>query len=182
MTAERVRRLLLVGFMASGKTTVGRRLAERLGWRFVDFDDVVEEEAGSSIADVFAGQGEAAFRALEDAVARRLLQEDEVVLGSGGGWAAVPGRIGGAPAGTATVWLRVSAEEAVRRAQAAGGRERPLLAVETPLERARELLGCREPFYAVSRWTVDTEGRSPIEVCEEIEALMLDSAGATDPR
>jgi shikimate kinase len=80
------------------------------------------------------------------------------------------------------VWLRVSAEEAVRRAQAAGGRERPLLAVETPLERARELLGEREPYYGASRWTVDTEGRSPVEVCEEIEALMLDSAGAREPR
>jgi shikimate kinase len=126
--------------MGSGKTSVGRRLAERLGWRFVDFDDEVEAEAGVSIPEIFADRGEPWFRELEARVAVRLLKEREVVLGSGGGWAAAaPGRLAGVPEGTATFWLRVSPAEAVRRASARPG-ARPLLDRGEPIATARELV------------------------------------------
>lgn len=161
MTPPALERVLLVGFMGSGKTSVGRRLGERLGWRFVDFDEAIEAEAGERVAEIFARRGEPWFRGLEARVAVRLLAERRVVLGSGGGWAAAPGRLAGVPAGTATFWLRVSPEEAVRRA-GSRPRTRPLLDRPDPLETARTLLEERAPRYAEARWTVDTD-RSSVE-------------------
>ena len=157
-------RVLLVGFMGSGKTSVGKRLARRLGWRFVDFDDEVEAEAGATVAEIFAQRGEPGFRSLEARVAERLLGEREVVLGSGGGWAtAEPGRLTGVPEGTATFWLRVSPGEAVRRAGRRPG-TRPLLDRPDPLAAAERLLEERAPRYGEARWTVDTEGSSVEDV------------------
>jgi len=83
--AEAPLRVLLVGFMASGKTSVGRELAEVLGWGFHDFDAAIEERAGVSIAEMFSRDGEAHFRAAESEVASELLQKERVVLASGNG-------------------------------------------------------------------------------------------------
>ncbi len=165
---EKPRRILLVGFMGSGKSTVGRLLAGALGWEFADFDAQVEAAEGRSVAAIFAESGEAHFRAAEALAAERLLARDTVVLASGGGWAAVPGRLRSLPEGTTSVWLRVSPEEAVRR----GGARRPLLAGPDPLERAQELLRTRTPFYAEALLEVDTEGRTPEDVAAQILALL----------
>ena len=108
MTAHALRRVVLVGFMGAGKSSVGRVLARRLGWSFVDFDEAIEEQEGVAIREIFAGDGGERFRALEDAVARRLLERERVVLASGGGWGAVPGQLDGLPAGTETFWLQVT--------------------------------------------------------------------------
>jgi shikimate kinase len=79
------RRIVLTGFMGSGKSTVGPLLAERLGWRFLDVDDAIEAEAGVTIAELFALHGEAAFRDREDAAIARLAAGDALVLALGGG-------------------------------------------------------------------------------------------------
>jgi shikimate kinase len=163
-------RVLLIGFMGSGKTSVGRRVAKALGWRFIDFDDAIEAEAGASVAEIFATRGEPAFRALEARVAERLLGEHRVVLASGGGWAAAPGRVRGVPPGTATVWLRVSPEEAVQRAGRSG--RRPLLARPDALEEAERLVAERHPYYAEARWTVDTERSSVEDVAARVLAIL----------
>jgi shikimate kinase len=164
-------RVLLIGFMGSGKTSVGRRVAKALGWRFIDFDDAVEAEAGASVGEIFAERGERAFRELEEKVARQLLGQHRVVLASGGGWAAAPGRVGGVPAGTATVWLRVSPEEAVRRAGAGG--TRPLLVRPDAREEAARLVAQRHPYYAEARWTVDTERSSVEDVTARVLAILV---------
>lgn len=169
MTGPPLRRVLLVGFMGAGKTSVGRRVADVLGWRFVDFDDAVEARAGKSVADIFAEDGEDRFRLLEERVARDLLGQERVVLGSGGGWSAKAGRLEALPAGTATVWLRVSAKEALERTAGQPGR-RPLLAEPEPLGRAEALLAERAPYYAGAGWTVDTE-RSTVE---DVSARVLE--------
>lgn len=166
-----VRRVLLVGFMGSGKSTVGPRVADALGWTFHDVDRVVEARAGKRVADIFATDGEARFRRMEDDAARDLLRRDRVVVGSGGGWAAVEGRLQDLPPGTVSVWLRVSPEEAVRRAGRQPG-ERPLLDVEDPLAAARALLLEREPRYARAQHEVDTTGRSPEDVSRSITRLI----------
>ena len=172
MTSQALERVLLVGFMGSGKTSVGRRIAGRLGWRFIDFDEEVEAEVGATIADIFARHGEAWFRRLEADVAERLLSERRVVLGSGGGWAAaVPGRLSGVPVGTATFWLKVSPEEAVRRAQLRPG-ARPLLDRPDALAVAERLLGERAPRYGEARWVVDTEGSSVEDVTAGILEIL----------
>jgi shikimate kinase len=165
-------RVLLVGFMGSGKTSVGRLLAERLGWRFIDFDEAIEAEAGVPVAEIFARGGEARFRSLEAGVAERLLTERHVVLGSGGGWAAAaPGRLARVPAGTATFWLEVSPAEAVRRARSQPG-VRPLLDRPDPLAAAEALLSERAPRYGEARWTVDTDGSSVEDVTAGILEIL----------
>jgi len=165
------RRLVLVGFMGSGKSTVGRLLAESLGWRFQDLDQSVEEEVGRSVPTIFAEDGEAFFREVEGRLAESILAGDHVVLAAGGGWAARPGRLPEVPDGTLTVWLQVSPEEAVRRVGATGA-ARPLLDVPDPLVRARSLMAERRPFYAAAGLTVDTEGLTPIDVSRRILTLM----------
>ena len=161
MTSSPFLRILLIGFMGAGKTSVGRRIAAGLGWRFLDFDDVIEAEVHASVSDIFATHGEPYFREVEDRVAQRLLLEERVVLGSGGGWAAVPGRLTELPEGTETFWLRVSAEKALERV-ARQPSQRPLLEGPDPLSRASDLLCKRSQFYGQAKWAVDTE-RSTLE-------------------
>jgi len=161
------RRVLLVGFMGSGKSTVGAGVAEALGWRFVDLDDQVESVAGRRIREIFCKEGEEAFRQIEDREARRLLAEDQLVIASGGGWPCRPGRIAGAGRDTLSIWLRVSGEVALDRTRDQEV-ERPLLEVERPLDRIRELLAEREPHYRSAAWWVDTGVRNPADVVEVI--------------
>ena len=157
--------------MGSGKSAVGRRLATLLDWRFVDMDTEVEADAGRSVADIFREDGEARFRQLEEAAARRLLKLDRVVIASGGGWPCAPGRLEEVPEGTLSVWLRVSPEAAVERVRS-GVTPRPLLEVDDPLRRARELMRERERFYRMAHWKVQTDGRSPGAVAGELRARL----------
>ncbi|MEX2467472.1 MAG: shikimate kinase [Gemmatimonadota bacterium] len=166
-----LRRVLLVGFMGSGKSSVGKALAEVLGWRFVDFDDAVAEEEGCSVPEIFRTLGEAHFREVEGRVGRRLLEEDRVVLASGGGWAATPGRLDEVPPGTETFWLRVSTDEALRRVSSEPGR-RPMLDARDAEREAARLLAKREPRYARAASVVDTNGRSVEDVTAGVLAVL----------
>jgi shikimate kinase len=165
---EPVRRVVLLGMMAAGKTAVGAALARRLGWRHVDLDREVERLAGRSVAAIFAADGEAAFRALEARATAALAGEAEVVLSPGGGWITTPGLLESLGPGTLSVWLRVEPEEAVRRSAAAAG-ERPLLAGPDPLGAVRRLLAEREPLYARAELSVHTAGRT----ADELALLLL---------
>lgn len=177
-------RVVLVGFMCAGKSEVGRRLAARLGWAHVDLDRLVEVRAGRRVAEIFAIDGEAAFRALEARVTREVAGWRHVVVSPGGGWVKDPALRGRMGPGTVEVWLQVSAEEVVRRAAAHPG-ERPLLAGPDPLAAARRLLAEREPLYARAAHRVDTGGRTPDEVAAEVERRLRlapsASAGAAGP-
>jgi len=173
MTTVEVRRIVLVGFMGCGKTTVGRKVAGRLGWRFVDCDAVVAEEAGMSVSRIFRERGEPWFRAREGAVGRRFLERDRVVLGTGGGWPAAEGRLDALPPGTLSVWLRVSAEEAVRRAEREGD-TRPLLRGGDAVALARKLLDERARWYEMAEASIDTVGRTPDEVAARVVELVRD--------
>jgi len=171
VTRDEARRVLLVGFMGSGKTSVGRLVAEALGWRFIDVDDVIEAEAGKTVREIFEQDGEGRFRSLEAAVSGKLLSAERVVLGSGGGWAALPDRWETVPEGTVSFWLKVSPTEAVRRVGTQPG-SRPLLDRPDALEVASELLSERAPFYARARWTVDTESRSVEDVSAAVQEIL----------
>ncbi len=162
-----VARVILIGFMASGKSSVGRMLARRLGWAFSDVDRLVEAEEGRTIAEIFRDEGEAAFRELEGATTARLLTMDRVVIAAGGGWPAVTGRMEGLAADTLSVWLPISPDETVRRAKWRPG-VRPLLEGPDPLGAARELLAEREPYYRLARVAAPTERRSSAEVVDWI--------------
>lgn len=173
-------RILLVGFMASGKSAVGREVARLLGWRFVDFDVEIRRETGQDIADIFAGAGEAGFRAVEARVACRLLRRTRAVLASGGGWAARPGHMEGLAGDTLSVWLKVTAETAVERAREQGA-ERPLLNVPQPVEHARRLLARREPCYRLARLTLDSENVSVAALAGRIANLARQSVEPATP-
>lgn len=170
-------RVLLVGFMGSGKTHVGQLLADRLAWSFRDFDQEIHIRLGLSIPEIFRQHGEAFFRNAEEQIGAELLEERQVVLASGGGWPAGLGRMDGLGADTLSVWLQVTPEEAVRRAREEGP-TRPLLAVPDPVAKAREILEKREPFYRKARVLMDTTRRKPEDLAATIESLLNESGEA----
>lgn len=159
-----------MGFMAAGKTTVGRRLARRLGYRFVDLDREVERVAGRSVAEIFADEGEERFRELEARVTRELGPEPPggsgTVVAVGGGWMARP-ELRDAWPGAVRVWLSVDPPTVVDRL-AGELASRPLLEAADPVEEARRLLEARREEYARAEHRVDTVGRDLGAVVEEV--------------
>jgi shikimate kinase len=162
-----VRTIVLVGFMAAGKSTVGRLLAESLGWRFVDIDAEIERSTDSTVAGLFRSRGQAAFRQLERERMEAFLREHDIVIAAGGGWAAQHDALDSVPDSAFVVWLNVSAEEAVRRA-AREGDTRPLLAVSDPIGAARVLLAEREPSYGRADLRIDVNDRDPRDIAAAI--------------
>ncbi|CAN5630762.1 MAG: shikimate kinase [Gemmatimonadetes bacterium] len=165
------KRLVLLGFMGAGKSSVGPILARRFAWEFIDLDSEIERSARHSIPEIFASKGEAAFRKIEAEVTTRVIGRERIVLAPGGGWLANEQVAERGSAGTVTVWLRVSPEEVLRRV---GSRRdgRPLLAVADPDAAVRRLLSQREPLYREADLTVDTDGRTAQAVATEIETLL----------
>ena len=152
--------IFLIGFMASGKTTVGRLLAERMDWAFVDLDKVIEEAAGKTVAEIFAGEGEGGFRKRETEALREVARWKKTVVATGGGAPCREENIEAMLAAGRVLWLDVSAEEAIRRAGTASGR--PLLdGAADPLAAARKLLDERRPFYARAHFRADTGEEAP---------------------
>jgi shikimate kinase len=159
--------IFLIGFMASGKTTVGRLLAERLDWFFVDLDKVIEDEAGRTVADIFAAEGEPGFRKRETEALREVVKRRKVVVATGGGAPCRKENIEAMLAAGRVFWLDVSPEEAVRRAGKASGR--PLLdGAADPVAAARKLLDGRRPFYQRAHAGVVTMDQSPAEIVNEL--------------
>jgi len=176
MIATAGRRVILAGFMGTGKTEVGRRLARLLGWSFVDTDALVESAAGRPVAAIFAEEGEAAFRARErDAVEQACAITAAVVAVGGGAFLDLENRRRLLAAGP-VVCLHASPEELMRRLGAA--RDRPLLngdgtaSVEERRARIEALLAQRAPVYALATHAVDTDGLSPDEVALRVRAIL----------
>jgi shikimate kinase len=157
--------LVLVGPPGSGKTTVGRLVADALGEDFLDTDLLIEGEAGKTVADIFIEDGEDAFRALEQAAVLRALGDHPGVLALGGG-AVLHDGTRAALRAAPVVGLSVGLVDAVQRVGLA--RDRPLL-LDSPRARIAAMLRDRAPIYAeVSRRQVDTSGRTPDDVAAEI--------------
>ncbi len=166
-------RVFLLGFMASGKSEVGSRLAARLGWRHIDLDEQVERGAGRSVEQIFATEGEAAFRALEAAQSLRVVAEQNVVVSPGGGWVTHPGAFESLPVDTLTVWLRVRPETVLTRLQADPDQPvRPLLQSSDPRRRASELMEAREPLYRRADVSIDTDELTVDDVVDLLEAYV----------
>ena len=165
------RPIVLVGMMGAGKTTVGRRLAARLGRHFVDSDEEVEKAAGMSIEDIFATRGEADFRAGEVRVIARLLKEPDVVIGTGGGAFMNPETRASVKSSAISVWIKADFELLFARVQRRSNR--PLLRTANPRQTLQDLIDKRYPTYAEADVTVISSDVPQDTVAGEvIEALI----------
>lgn len=174
------RSIVLVGLMGAGKTTVGRRLAARLGLPFIDSDNAIEEAAGQSIEDFFSEHGETEFRAGEQRVIARLLNEGPQVLATGGGaYMDETTRHNITGAGIA-VWLHAEFETLMERVRRRS--HRPLLKTPDPEGTMKKLITERYPVYALSDIRVESaDGPHEVVVGKIIDALAA-IAGAEAPR
>jgi shikimate kinase len=180
--------LILIGMRGSGKSTVGRLLAERMGWPFVDTDELVERQVGGSVRDIFERAGETAFRAHETAALRAVLARRGQVVSAGGG--AVLAEVNRELLRSAgfCVWLRCAPAELVDRLSRpdrgwdGATAPRPRLTSLPPDEEVRQLLLAREPLYeALADGVVDTTHLTPATVVERVLALPGGLAGRTMP-
>ncbi len=163
--------LVLIGYRATGKTTLARLLAERLGWDWIDADVEIERRAGKSIARIFAEDGEPAFRDLEAAVVADLCRRERLVLAAGGGAPMRPESREAMRASGKVVWLKAQPETVHARmaGDATTEARRPDLTDRGGLEEIVALMARREPVYHQSAHSeVDTEGKSPDEIAAEI--------------
>ncbi len=174
------RNIALTGFMGSGKSAVGKVLAGRLGRRFVELDDVIEETAGKSIPDIFRQDGEIAFRELEMEATRRVSKGMDMVIACGGGIVLNMINIDRLRETSRIVYLTASPGAILKRISA-DDTERPLLDVPAPAERIRELLRFRRPFYeraadlriSTSRLSTDSVAERIISQLKEDECFNL---------
>ncbi len=141
-------------------------LAEQLGFAFVDLDECIERAAGISVERIFAESGEVGFRDREAEATRELMPVPETVVGTGGGWMARP-ELSGSWTGAFRIWLRASPGQALTRLAGELSR-RPLLAVPNPEQALRELVAQRLMHYQFAELWVDTDGRGPPEIVDEI--------------
>jgi len=152
--------------MGTGKSSVGRVLAAHFGFEFLDTDELIVQRAGAPIAEIFARQGEPAFRAYESQVVAELAQRSGCVISTGGGLGANAGHLASLKEHALTVCLWASPETIYERVRHSS--HRPLLNHPDPLERIRELLAQREHVYKQADLLIGTELRSVKEVTHQI--------------
>jgi shikimate kinase len=178
--------VVLIGFSGTGKSHVGRALADRLGWRLLDTDARLVERFGCSIGDYFRTRGEPAFRAAEHEELARACAGEQQVIAVGGGAVVAPESWAVAERGNLVVRLRASPETIWRRLNAVpGAEERPMLSGDDPRGRMARLLAEREPVYARAHVTVDTDDRTVDDVVDAIAAAVdrfLAAGGRSDER
>jgi shikimate kinase len=171
-----IERVVLLGYMTSGKSTVGQALARRLEWEFLDLDVEIEHRAGATVKEVIAAGGEARFREMEAALTAEVAERPGLVLAPGGGWITQPEQLDVLGSRTLSVWLRVSVDETVRRLRA-DSIDRPFRDHPDPRGMIAQMLAEREPLYRLADLSVPAEGRSPESVAFEIETIVRTRRG-----
>jgi len=174
------RSIVLVGMMGAGKSSVGRRLASRLGLPFTDADSEIEAAAGMSIPDIFVIRGEAEFRSGEARVIARLLDGGPQVLATGGGAFMNPGTRAAIRDKGISVWLKADFDVLMRRIKRRS--DRPMLKTADPAETLRQLIATRHPIYAEADFTVESREVPHGTVVDEIIGALrkiLSPAGQT---
>ena len=178
MTAQRTCRIILVGMMGSGKSTIGRLLSEATGWPYVDNDELVMRSHGATPRELLAERGEAVMRAAESsALALGLEVPEPAIIGVAAGTILDPSNRELLKAGGIVVWLRADADALEGRAM--GAEHRPWL--DTGGESwIRETVAARDPLYAsIAEITVDTASGSPDAVAEELRDRLRDHAACS---
>jgi shikimate kinase len=167
MNAPRnIRNLALAGFMGVGKSTVGRMVADQLGFEFLDTDECVERDSGCTIRQIFAEKGEPVFRELERRLVLNLATRERLVISTGGGLILNPDNLRDLQQHSLVVCLWASAETIYERVRHMS--HRPLLQSPDPLAKIRELLALREPSYRQADVLLSVEKRSAREVAQHV--------------
>jgi shikimate kinase len=158
--------LALIGFMGTGKTSVGRLVADLLHFDYLDTDEMIQSRTGRTISDIFKTDGETAFRALEEKTVAELASRAKTVIATGGGLPTNPKNLNGLKRHALVVCLWASPEKIWERVK--NQSHRPLLHGANPRAKIRELLAAREPFYKQADVLLNTELRSVREVAQQI--------------
>lgn len=172
------RSIVLVGIMGSGKSTVGRRLAQRLGLPFVDADTEIEKAANMTISEIFASHGEAYFRSGEERVIARLLQQGPQILATGGGAYMSEATREAIQKDGVSVWLKADLDTVMARVRKRSNR--PLLQNPDPEGTLRALLAVRDPVYAQADLCVYSRDVPHEVVMEEILRALISRLAARD--
>ena len=165
--------IILTGFMGTGKSTIGKCIAARLGRKFIDTDALVEQKSGKTIAALFMERGEPYFRTLEQEAIDQVCTEEGSVVATGGGALVNEENARKLKASGTVICLTATPEIILSRVQ--GNRDRPLLQSDNPLEKIRTLLAARADTYAKADLTIDTSGLNVEAVVEKICSRLLTS-------
>jgi len=169
------RHIILVGLPGSGKSTVGRLVADALNAPLIDIDLLLMREMAMPVSQIFAMQGEVAFRRMERDAVRAACAREPAVIVPGAGWAAQEGELDAARAGALIVYLKCAPPTAAKRTEE--GESRPLLMSPDPLARMRELETEREPFYTLADRQVAADNRPAEAVAEHVVRIAREAAG-----
>jgi shikimate kinase len=164
--ARHIHNLALIGFMGTGKSSVGQMVAASLHFTFLDTDHDIEVRARKSIAEIFAKDGEPAFREWEQRIVQELTQRKKTVISTGGGLPADEANLASLKSHAFVVCLWASPEKILERVRYQT--HRPLLNEPNPLAKIRSLLAAREPFYRQADVLLNTEMRSVREVAQQV--------------
>ena len=162
--------IAFVGFMACGKTAVSREIAAALGRRLVSTDELIVERDGRQITKIFEESGEEFFRTLEAEIVEEISSQDGLIIDCGGGVILNQSNVDNLKKNGTLIYLSVSPE--LVHARTKGRNDRPLLNVDDPLSKIKELLGARKPFYEKADVTIDANNKVIGEVCHEILELL----------
>lgn len=160
----------LIGFMGAGKTAVSQVLAHRLNRKRLSTDDLVIEKEKISIKEIFEKKGEAYFRQLEKEIVCAVTQRQGLIIDCGGGVALDSENMACLRRGGVVIYLKASVDEILRRTS--GQQHRPLLNIEDPRAKVKELLFEREPFYLKSDTIINTDQKSVEDVSREILSIL----------
>jgi shikimate kinase len=163
---RRVVNIALIGFMGTGKTSVGRLVADQLNFDFLDTDDLIQTRRGLTITEIFSTDGEPAFRQLEQKLVAELAARTQTVIATGGGLPTIPENLTSLKTHALVVCLWASPENIWDRVK--NQTHRPLLHDPDPQKKIRELLAAREPFYKQADVLLNTELRSVREVAQQV--------------
>ncbi len=163
---RRIVNLALIGFMGTGKTSVGRLVAEQLRFDYVDTDDMIQTATGRTINDIFKTDGEPAFRTLEEKIVAEFVNRTKTVIATGGGSPTNPKNLASLKKHALVVCLWSSPEKIWERVK--NQTHRPLLHDADPQKKIRELLAAREPFYKQADVLLNTDIRSVREVAQQV--------------
>jgi shikimate kinase len=165
-----MKNIALTGFMGTGKTAVGRELSRLLNIRLIDIDTEIEKSQKMTINEIFKQFGEPRFREIETEMIKKVSENNNIIISTGGGAILRQENVDALRKNGTIICLMATPETVLKRTS--NNSDRPLLQVENPLKRIKELLDFRRPYYEKADIMIDTEGKTPLQIAEEIIRLL----------